>query len=310
MRLASVRSGLAETFDDVVAVAVDTEGTIVASSGDIAMPFYYRSAIKPIQAFAAISTGLDLPPEHLALASSSHGGYPVHIAIVRAMLADAGLDESALRTTPGRPRSRRADTALIERGDHTRRPILHNCSGKHAGWLAACVTAGWDTDTYLDPDHPLQRAIVDAVTAYTGLDPRPVGVDGCGAPTLRGDVCGLARAFAALDAAEELRSIRDAVAAYPALVAENRDDDGRVGAVWGGPQKGGAAGSFAMARAGIGIASKSVSGDSTNAILGALVLADRLGMITEGMRSALDRQFAPPVFGAGRVVGHVEVVAE
>ena len=34
-----------------------------------------------------------------------------------------------------------------------------NCSGKHAAMLATCVANGWPTETYLDADHPLQRAI-------------------------------------------------------------------------------------------------------------------------------------------------------
>ncbi len=34
-----------------------------------------------------------------------------------------------------------------------------NCSGKHAAMLATCVVNGWDTATYLAPDHPLQRHI-------------------------------------------------------------------------------------------------------------------------------------------------------
>ena len=34
-----------------------------------------------------------------------------------------------------------------------------NCSGKHAAMLATCVANGWDTATYLAPDHPAPARI-------------------------------------------------------------------------------------------------------------------------------------------------------
>lgn len=309
MRFAWVRSGLAESFDDVSAIAVDGAGNQLFTSGDPDAQFFYRSAIKPHQALAARRAGLDLPPEHLAVTCASHAGYPVHIAIVRAILTDAGLGEGDLRTTRGRPRSSIANAWLVSNGDITKRPILHNCSGKHAGWLAACVQAGWETETYLDESHPLQQSILDIVREYTGMEPTPVGIDGCGAPTLRGSVRGLATAFQHLDTNDEIAPIADAMSRFGPLVVDNVDDDGRVSVTWGGPQKVGAEGSFAMARAGIGIATKSHSGNARIAIAGALEVASRLDMLTDAMIEALQPQIAPPVIGAGRVVGHVELVA-
>jgi len=57
-----------------------------------------------------------------------------------------------------------------------------NCSGKHAGMLAACVTQGWDTSNYLDPEHPLQRLVAQTVSRLSDEEPSAVGIDGCGAP--------------------------------------------------------------------------------------------------------------------------------
>ncbi len=270
---------------------------------------FYRSSIKPFQALAARRTGLDLPPEHLAVTCSSHAGYPVHLAIVREILANAGLSESDLRTAPGRPLSRIADSWLIARGDTTSRPVLHNCSGKHAGWLAACAHKGWDTDTYIEPRNPLQQAIVEVVHEYTGVDPNPFGVDGCGAPTPRGSVRGLATAFQRLGTDDELKPIATAMSRFGPLVADNIDDCGRVSTVWGGPSKIGAQGSFAMVRSGVAIATKSHSGKDPVAVAGALAVASKLGMLTDAMIAALEPQLAPPVIGGGRVVGHAELVA-
>lgn len=308
MRFARVRSGLAESFDDVEAVAVDSAGAELFASGNPDRPMFYRSAIKPLQALAAKRTGLALPPEHLALTCASHSGYPVHVAIVRQILSNSGLTEAALRNTPDRPLARHANADLIAKGDRTKRPILHNCSGKHAGWLAACLHAGWDIETYLDPDHPLQSSILEIVEEFSGVDPRPVGVDGCGAPTLQGSIRGLATSFANLDTTEEMAPIAAAMARFPALVGDNITTDGRIGAWWGGPQKRGAEGSFAMVRHGVAIATKSMSGDADIAATAALHVADRLGMLTDAMKTSLEPQLLPPVLGAGHTVGHLTLV--
>lgn len=308
MRFARVRSGLAESFDDVTVIALDADGNVLFESGEPDRPMYYRSAIKPIQALAARRTGLDLPAEHLALTCASHRGWPLHIATVRKMLSDYGLTERDLKTPPGRPLSPVADSALIARGDHTQRPVLHMCSGKHAGWLAACVTAGWDTESYLSSDHPLQQLVVEVVREYTGIDPRPVGIDGCGAPTLVGSVRGLAESFRSLDTVDELRPIATAMARFGSLVADNDPPLGRVSAVWGGPVKGGAEGCFGMVRQGVAIATKSASGNDDNAVTAALHTADRIGMLTAAMRDALQPQLHPPVIGGTQPVGSLELI--
>ena len=48
--------------------------------------------------------------------------------------------------------------------------------------LATCVVAGWPTQTYLEPDHPLQVAIKETVAELAGEKVAATGVDGCGAP--------------------------------------------------------------------------------------------------------------------------------
>src|SRR5204863_539867 len=62
--------------------------------------------------------------------------------------------------------------------------ILSNCSGKHAGMLAAAKHRGDPLDGYLDPAHPVQVAIRAAVAAFAGTTPEDVavGVERCGAP--------------------------------------------------------------------------------------------------------------------------------
>ena len=62
--------------------------------------------------------------------------------------------------------------------------------------LATCHAAGWDTAGYLDPGHPLQRAIRTTVEELTGVPVAHTAVDGCGAPLFSTTPAGLARAVA------------------------------------------------------------------------------------------------------------------
>src|SRR5699024_4743475 len=103
-----------------------------------------------------------------------------------------------------------------------------NCSGKHAGMLAACVAAGWDTATYLQPDHPLQQATLARVERLAGEQVGTIGIDGCGAPLLALSLTGLARAFGAVAASDPDSpegQVSAAMRAYPFLVAGTGRED-------------------------------------------------------------------------------------
>jgi len=308
MQFARVRSGLAESFEDVDAVAVDARGTTLFVSGDADLPMYYRSAMKPFQALAGRRAGLKLPDEHLALSCASHGGFPVHISIVETILTDAGLSKSDLKCAVDRPQNPDADRLLAAMGRRHRESLLHNCSGKHAGWLAACVAAGWDTESYLDFDHPLQVSVLEILHEFSDVDPEPRGIDGCGAPTLRGTIKGLARAFQRLGGDQEMAPIAMAMARFGALVADNIHPSGRISLQWGGPVKAGAEGSIGMVRQGVGIAAKSRTGNSYASAAAVLEVADKLGMLTDSMSEALEDVRRPAVLGGGDTVGTWELV--
>jgi L-asparaginase II len=308
MRLARVRSGLPESFDNVAVIALDTDGNTLFSSGSVDQEMFYRSAIKPFQAIAARRFGLDLPQEHLAISCASHGGYPAHLAIVAKILSDHGFTAADLLCTHGRPLALDADRYQASRGHTAPERIFHNCSGKHAGLLAACAVADLDPRTYLDPHHPLQIATLETMRDYSDADSRPVGVDGCGTPTLRGTVRTLASAFARLSVDPAAQPVVTAMTAYGALVADNVRPDGRLAATWGGPVKVGAEGSVAFSRHGVAVAAKSESGTSAMAVAAALHAAQIVGVLGEPMASGLRNEISPPVFGGGRQVGRTIVV--
>jgi L-asparaginase II len=303
LRFLTVRTGLAESIHDVAVFAVDNNGSELYRSGDPDRALFYRSAMKPFQATVSLEAGLTLPAEHLAVAGASHSGWPIHIAIVRAILSDAGLDESTLQCPAVRPLSQTAGDLQMRRGVVKPKRVFHNCSGKHAAWLGACVVQGWPIETYLDPNHPIQRRVVDLVTDATGLRPEPVGVDGCGAPTMRGSVRGLATAFAVLTSSERCRPAASAISRFPALVADSSRPDGKLARWWGGPVKVGAEGQIGIGRHGIGIAAKATAGRREVAVAAVIAVADHLGLMPDVMRRALASEAAPPVLGGGTPVG-------
>ena len=283
------------------------DGQLVAHYGDIDRPFFIRSAAKPFQALASLESGADFEPRELAMACSSHRGHPVQIALVRSMLARASLGEDALKCPPDWPLAEKAALGVAATGATAPRRIWHNCSGKHAGFLRACVAAGWDTDTYLDPDHPLQRRIAEIVESVGGYSVQPVGVDGCGAPVLRTTVAAMARMYARLGSDDKFNAIYDAMHAYPGLVGGTGEGDTEIAIAVDGAAKGGAAGCVGVALRGQGsIAVKSWDGRHDIAHLVAVEAMTQVGLIGRNAQKVLAEVARPVVRGGGKDVGRIE----
>lgn len=173
----------------------------------------------------------------------------MHLEVVREILADAGLDESALQTPPDWPLDEGVKEQVIRAGGE-KSSILMNCSGKHAAMLATCVVNGWDTATYLETDHPLQRLIAETFAELTGEPVAVTAVDGCGAPLLSASLTGLARAFQTLAVATAgpEQQVAEAIRAHPELVSgSQRDERALLAAIPGAIGKGGAEACHALA---------------------------------------------------------------
>ena len=63
-------------------------------------------------------------------------------------------------------------------------PLEHNCSGKHAAFLATCKKMNWPLDSYLKGDHPLQIEIFRIVSELLEIPSSEINAerDDCGAP--------------------------------------------------------------------------------------------------------------------------------
>ena len=303
-----VRSGLVEGHHRGSVVALGPDGDVLLARGDVTSPMFPRSCNKPLQATAMVRHGLSLPPPLLALAAASHSGEAIHVDGVRRILAGAGLEESALQSPPDWPLADEAREAVMrEWGSRSR--VLMNCSGKHAAMLATCVTNGWPVHTYLEVEHPLQRAIATTFAELTGGPAAPVGVDGCGAPLLGTSLTALAAAFnrlalAPADSAEG--TVAAAIRAHPSQVSgSTRDEAALLRALPGAIGKAGAEGCYAVALPdGTAVALKIDDGAArARTVLMAAVL-QRLG----ASHPVLDEQARLPVRGGAVRVGEIHAV--
>lgn len=233
MPLAALRRGdLVESLHRGRYAVCDARGAVLDSGGDADAPVWARSSAKPFQALPLVASGaagaLGITDEELAGACGSHTGEAPHLAAVRSILRKAGLTEEALQSGAHPPLDAGAAADLARAGEAPR-PVHGNCSGKHAGMLAVCVHRGWDTGSYRDPDHPLQREILQAVREMCGLGEESVstGGDGCGAPAFALPLRSLAAGFARLAGGEFVPDelawaaarIRRAMREHPFMVA-------------------------------------------------------------------------------------------
>jgi L-asparaginase II len=311
-----MRSGVEESVHLGSVAVVDNQGRLFAWVGDPQHVAFTRSCSKPLQATASlflIGEEEDLTDREVALMCGSHNGEAGHLEAVRSILQRAGLGPDALLCPPAIPLGSTAALTVTDR-----RPEYHNCSGKHAGMLLACVRAGLDPKTYLEPDNPIQQTVLDVLSRATGMEPVAVGVDGCGVPVHAYPLTNLARMFAWMTEPSRLGpfegAARRAVAsmlAEPYFVAgEGTVDTDVMTATPGVVVKGGAEGliSAAVTDRGLGIGVKVADGAGRATGPALIRVLEILGVLNEGGREPLAQRARPAVTGGGRRVG--ELVAD
>ena len=296
-----------ETYHHGAVAVVGTDGALVAGSGDVDRPFFIRSSAKPFQATVSQEAGAGLTPLELAIACASHRGFPAQVALVASVLAGGGLDESELQCPYDWPLAAEAQRIVVRAGAKEPRRIWHNCSGKHAGFLRACVAQGWPTGSYLSPDHPLQRRVISFLAEVGEYDVQPVGVDGCGAPVIRATVKAMALMYARLASESRLADAFETMHRYPSLIGTNGAGDTEIAIATNAVAKGGAAGCVGVAVEGrFGIAAKSWDGIGAIANIAAVSALDQLGVLTPTAAFALEPIVRPDVLGGGNHVGRYE----
>ena len=281
------RNGSIESVHRVNAVVCDQRGRILMRAGKANYETFIRSALKPFQALPFLSSGaaamVDCGERGLAISCASHAGTPAHAREAFKILWNAELEASQLQCP-------------IPTGASS--PLEHNCSGKHAAFLATCKKMAWPTDTYLQLDHPVQKEVNRRVAELLGLPAEELiaARDDCGAPTLRLQLAQMALLYAHLGASThaELEQVSRAMLTQPHLVAgEGKFDTELMTRAHGQVlSKGGAEGIQCLSRIGegLGVAIKVEDGSRRAKQAVALHLLKQLDWLTPSGLEELEDQ--------------------
>jgi L-asparaginase II len=282
------RGDVVEARHVVHAVAV-REGCTEVVYGDPGLVSFLRSSAKPIQALPVVRARPDLDDEQIALLCASHRATPEQLEVVRGILDDAPATEGDLECGP----------------DPTR--IEHNCSGKHAGFLALCRASGWPIAGYRLAGHPCQEAVRTAVAECLDVERSSLvtAIDGCGVPTYAATLEAAADAFARLPALDGGDRVVHAMRRHAELLRGPVAADALLTrSLDGWFAKGGAEGLLCAASSdGLGLALKVADG-AYRAMLPALAtVLGRLGIDTRELGAEPLRN------SRGEVVGNLRIAS-
>lgn len=226
-----IRGEVVESFHRGIICIVDENGKVIFSLGDIEQLCYPRSAMKYFQHIPMLASGafdsLNLTLKDLAIMCGSHNGEDIHKTQVESILKGSSLSLNALQCGAQAPTLKKDLYALI-RNNENPSSIHNNCSGKHAGFLAYCQFKGWEVDSYISLEHPMQKEIKHIVSKFYEVPEEDLkcGIDGCSAPIFGMSVRSQAIAYKNLisnNFEESLqlscRRIVEAVTQYPEMVA-------------------------------------------------------------------------------------------
>jgi L-asparaginase II len=203
------RGGVVEAIHRVHAVLVQ-DGQITDSAGDPSLVTLYRSSSKPLQALPLARERDDVTEVELAIACASHRAEPAQLEAARSLLERAPATEADLELGPQEGRG----PSLLS----------HNCSGKHAGFLAVCSAHGWPTEGYRLASHPLQQLLLAEIAAAADVPETEVvtAVDGCRVLTFGLTLERMAYTFSRLAQLDGGGRIVAAMTAHPELIGYER----------------------------------------------------------------------------------------
>lgn len=295
------RAGLIESRHRGIAALTGPDGKLIDHLGVSKRLIYPRSAVKPLQVVAMRRSGLDLVGQELAICAGSHQGTGRHIALVNGILAGVGLDENALQCPPAWPGNPTARAAA-----ETESKGAFNCSGKHAGFLAATKAAGWDVSNYLAAEHPMQKLVEAVLVEFSGEPILHSTVDGCGAPLHTITVEGLSRAIGKFTFDEP--EIANSMLENPWAVGDDKSPDSVI-MEHGMVAKLGAEGVFVIGlKSGHGVAVKIADGSLRAAPLVALRLLQRNGLIEDALYAELCAKLTVKSMGGNQALGELRAL--
>ena len=279
-----LREGIVESTHYVQATVSDNRGRVLSVAGKPDTTAFARSALKPFQALAVITTGTleryDLSDTDLAIMCASHQGNIEQARQAFNILWRSDIEPSKLQCP-------------IPEGKKS--PLEHNCSGKHAGMLAVCKQRHWPLENYMQPKHPVQQLILAKIAELLGMPAEEfIGArDDCGVPTYLMELGQMATLYAKLASGDNLdieRIVR-AMTHNPVLVAGEGHFDTEVMRSSEGElvSKAGAGGVQCIGRVGegMGLAIKVMDGAKRAKYAAAIHLLTQLGWMSPAIAESL-----------------------
>ncbi len=210
-------------------IALDKNGNkILEFSYNPLQNIIFRSMQKPFQAYSFMRSGafkkFNLNEKHLAVISGSHAGTLAQITLVKEILRKSGFKVNDLKCPKDYPLDIETKNYLIKNSKR-KSQIYDNCSGKHAGMLAACAAYGFDAEGYMNLNHPIQRKIISETLKLCEFPNEVTATDGCGVPVLAMPLEHMANGLQNLYKTHEGEKIIKAAIKYPMLYGgKNRFD--------------------------------------------------------------------------------------
>ncbi len=235
------RGNIVESTHFGVVAVVDSNGRLLAWVGDPKTVTFMRSSAKPLQALPFIENGGDqafhLTSKEIAIMCASHEGTDEHVEVVKGIQAKVGVQESDLLCGIHLLSNLSTVEAMRARGEMLT-PNRNNCSGKHTGMLAHARMRGLPISDYINPEHPIQKSILQSLSQMCGMEVERVelGTDGCSAPNFAVPLSNAALGFARLcdprslsqERASACRRITSAMMANPVMVRGEGKFDTRI----------------------------------------------------------------------------------
>ncbi|CAM3107990.1 MULTISPECIES: asparaginase [Paenibacillus] len=302
----------------------DENGNVVYSAGDPHFRSFTRSSAKPFQAIPGIRAGIaghyGLTAQEIAIMSSSHRSEPMHIQVLEQIESKIGLGEECLICAPSYPLNEESRNQWL-RAQGEKRRILHNCSGKHLGILAYTQMKQADLGSYAEPEHPVQREILETMAYMAGIEQKEIklGTDGCGFPVFSLPLSALSNAYLKLacpDLIEDpstrsaVETITGAMNEYPLMVGGTQRVDSVLLEDSNIVAKGGFKGvfGFALKKERLGITFKVLDGSEEEWAYIAQSILEQIGYSNRKTIERLAEVYPPDIRNdAGKVVGRAEI---
>ncbi|WP_413373606.1 asparaginase [Paenibacillus taichungensis] len=301
----------------------DENGNVVYSAGDPHFRAFTRSSAKPFQAIPGIRAGIaghyGLTSQEIAIMSSSHRSEPMHIQVLEQLESKIGLGEECLICAPSYPLNEESRNQWL-RAQGEKRRILHNCSGKHLGILAYTQMKQADLGSYAEPEHPVQREILETMAYMAGIEQKEIklGTDGCGFPVFSLPLSALSNAYLKLacpDLIEDpstrsaVETITGAMNEYPLMVGGTQRVDSVLLEDSNIVAKGGFKGvfGFALKKERLGITFKVLDGSEEEWAFIAQSILEQIGYSNRKTIERLAEVYPPDIRNdAGKVVGRAD----